>query len=145
MNRIIILICIVFTILSCGRSDNKMKYSDIGRKTGITGSLGKPLGTIIRIQGQLKKGEKSKADMDNIIIEVIKVDDKILETPVVIPMRMFSWSPVPEPGEDQVLQYLGYETGGMTGIPEEAFSHMPYVATTEYAFTVYFQVIKSIE
>ena len=132
-------------IISCGKNEEKMHYSDNTVKNGIIGVLGRPLGTIIEIEGQLDPGEGAKADMDKILFRVQKLDGEELDRTIVLPVETFSWMSVASPGEGEIVKYLGYETGGMSGIPEEAFAHMPYVTTTAYHFSLYFQIIKRLD
>lgn len=142
--RFILIILLTCVFVSCKERSENMNYSDIGTQHPIIGSLGKPLGTIVQIEGQIQTGQ-SKTDMDKVLCEVHKIDRKQLAESIIIPVKVFEWvsGEIPEPGES--VKCLGYETGGMTGIPREAFSHVPYVTTTDYSFTVSFQVIKWVE
>jgi len=119
-----------------------MEYSEINKE--IIGSLGKPLGTIIQIEGVIVSGDGSKSEEDKLKIKIFKVDDKGIEKEIIITAEIFSWISVKEPEEGVSVKYIGYETGGMTGIPDKAFSYMPYIATAGFTFSIYFQVIKSI-
>ncbi len=120
-----------------------MEHSDIRKE--LIGSLGKPLGFIIQVEGIIVPGDGSKEDEDKIKLKVTMVDNKVLDTIIIIKAEVFSWLSVNIPEEGKPFKYVGYETGGMTGIPEEAFKHMPYVATAGYTFSTYFQILKSIK
>ncbi len=120
-----------------------MEYSEIRKE--LIGSLGKPLGTIMKIEGFVATWDGSKEDEDKIKLRVVKINDKILETEVIITTEVYSWLSVSIPEEGKPFKFIGYETDGMTGIPTDAFEYMPYVATTAYTFSTYFQIIKSID
>ena len=40
------------------------------------------------------------------------------------------------------FKYIGYETGGFTGVPEKTFDYMPAIATTGYYFTTDFVAVR---
>jgi hypothetical protein len=138
----IIISLLISLFLSCTGRRVAMNYTEIGTTHTITGSLGKPLGTILHIEGRISSEQLSKADAGKLICEVSVVDDKKLAEPVLIPLEIFEWVSGGIPGPGDRVQCIGYETGGMTGIPQEAFSHIPYVTATDYSFTLSFQVIK---
>jgi hypothetical protein len=140
---IMVLSCIL--LLSCQKYEESMKYTDITTSNQITGSLGSPLGTIMTIRGRIYTGARSKAEEDAFHFHVFQVDGKKLAQPVIISLESFAWLDLLLPGEGETVSYIGYETGGMTGIPEQAFEHMDRVATTDFHFSVYFQVIKQVD
>lgn len=119
-------------------------YSKLHYKTKIEGSLGKPLGEIITIKaGLLPEEEKrSRSDEDVALLKVTEVNGSRLDKPVKIRFERFAFDSSAEIKPGKSYRIIGYETGGMTGIPEEAFDHMLPVSTGGYFFEVYFQVVK---
>ena len=49
---------------------------------------------------------------------------------------------VAKPVLGRSFKYVGYETGGFTGVPQEAFKFVPAVATTSHRFNHSFQVLQ---
>jgi len=104
------------------------------------GILGTGFGEITEITGTIVD-TGSKADSGKKMLQVQSVAGQKLETPVIIELRVFSFTDIKIPSRGTV-QLRGYETGGFRGIPDEAFKDIPRVATTGYHFNSSFQVTK---
>ncbi|MBN1412529.1 MAG: hypothetical protein JW969_16900 [Spirochaetales bacterium] len=117
-----------------------ISHSELNANTKITGLLGRPLGEIITVEGKTIESSESKSDEGKIFLVVSSVNGKKLKSTERIPLQFFSWAEVTIPKAGRNVKYTGYETGAYTGIPYEAFKHLPYAATEEYHFTVWFQV-----
>ena len=68
------------------------------------------------------------------------VNSRRLTKAVVIRYRVFPWVDIPKAAAGSAFRFVGYESGEMAGIPEDAFRHMPRVAAADFRFSVYFQV-----
>jgi hypothetical protein len=145
-----ILLAVVLT-LSAANKEKKpamVSYSDIGTETIIVGSLGKPLGVIFTVQGQFLGQAKimNKADEGKLLFEVSMVNGKKISQSVIIGLQIFRWSNVAQPVPGKHYTYIGYETGSMSGIPDDAFKYIPLrVATAGYYFATYFQILTVVE
>lgn len=142
MRMICIFITLFFltTISESIPMEKNISYTTINSSTKIIGSLGQPLGKVIKISGIVVAGENTKSDSGTIKLKVNSVDGTQLKKPVIIGFQIFQWSGVKKPGAGKTFTYIGYETGRMTGIPYNAFKYMPRVATRAFGFYVYFQV-----
>ncbi|MBN1698093.1 MAG: hypothetical protein JW881_11315 [Spirochaetales bacterium] len=136
-----VIICLV-PILSCRQGEAAMHYTKAGTAVQITGMLGRPLGEIVTVKGTVIENTIWRAanETEELLLEVDSIDGKPLDDPVRIPFGVFPWCGCGKPAPGNPFNYVGYETGGMTGIPEKAFDYMSRVAAREYGFTVYFQV-----
>jgi hypothetical protein len=140
---VIIPFLVIIFITTCQSTPKKVGYQELNRSTFIIGSLGKPLGEIIRIEGTIISGDNpgGKYTVGKKLLKVTKVNQKPLKKAVIIPHSVFPWVDVKEVSPNDNFRYIGYETGGMAGIPMEAFKHMPAAATHDFSFTIRFQVV----
>lgn len=142
MKIIYLLLTLLFiiTISDGAPMNNDISYTSINSSVRIIGSLGQPLGKVIRISGIAVGGKNTKSDSGTIKLRVKSVDGIKLEKPVITGFRIFQWAGIKNPSEGKSFTYIGYETGHMTGIPYDAAKLMPRFATTAFTFSVYFQV-----
>lgn len=137
---------ISLTILfSAGRKMiDTIHYADLHHKIEITGSLGEPLGRICTLEAMVvpEDEKRSKAESGVPLLKVSRVNGKKLIKPVIIRYEQFAWNSAGELAEDKIYKITGYETGGMSGIPEEAFRYMLPVATQGFHFDVFLQIVK---
>ncbi|MDH4129391.1 MAG: hypothetical protein OEV44_11580 [Spirochaetota bacterium] len=143
---LLIISFLFFTVFSFAINKSKISYGSLNYKTLVIGSLGKPLGKIITIEGSIIDGEstRTKEDSGKLLLEVYLVDGVKLKKPVIINYSTFSWASIKNIRANNKFKYIGYETGGMTGIPDDAFKYIPRVATKSYGFSVYFQICKEV-
>ena len=123
---------------------NSVNAGDLVYKVKILGFLGYPLGKVIQIEGEiLDDSKKSKADEGKTLFKVSSVEGKDLKEPFTISLTLFSFvSPQTPLNPGKKLKIIGYEDGSLTGIPSDAFKHIPRVATTDYHFETFFRVLK---
>ncbi|GBO51776.1 hypothetical protein APA_2647 [Pseudanabaena sp. lw0831] len=108
----------------------------------LLGHLGQPLGKIITIAGVVRQGELGAKASPREVLSVEVVNDRPLAQPVTIEFNLFVTAQVAKPVLGRSFKYVGYETGGFTGVPQEAFKFVPAVATTGHRFNTYFQVLQ---
>lgn len=119
-------------------------YSDLHYKTSITGSLGEPLGKIITVRAAVVPEDEKRSRVESGVpmIKVSSVNGKKLKTSVTIRYETFAWNTPDTLDEGKSYKLIGYETGSMTGIPDQAFDYMLPVATVDFHFDVFFQIVK---
>jgi hypothetical protein len=124
--------------------EKNIPYHQLNRTVQIVGSLGIPLGKVIKVEGiALNPGEiREKAFAGKTLLKVLTVNGKKLKNPVTIVWQTLSFVNLNPPKPGQTVTYFGYETGEMRGIPEEAFRHIPYATTQGYHFATYFVALK---
>ncbi|MCP4292434.1 MAG: hypothetical protein GY780_11450 [bacterium] len=150
LSRIIpaLLIPITVIFLINGKKDSNMSntidHSQIGGPVTITGLLGKPIGQLITATGTVVDPDtrRMRSDSDKQLLQIEYVNNQPLPQPVIIPVRVFAWESTEIPPIGTEFSCFGYETGGMEGVPEEAFDYISPVATTQYHFYTHFQVCK---
>ena len=108
----------------------------------LLGHLGQPLGKIITIAGVVRQGELGAKASPRDVLSVESVNDRPLAQPVTIEFNLFMTAQVAKPVLGRSFKYVGYETGGFTGVPQEAFKFVPAVAKTGHRFNTSFQVLK---
>lgn len=109
------------------------------------GALGHPLGQILTVTGTVHEGNpRSKAEAEQLLLQVTKVNQKILTKPIDVRLAFFSFNQSSMPKSGETVTYVGYESGSFEGIPAAAFKWMPAVATTDFHFALYFQVCKKL-
>ena len=136
----LVVLASIIIVLSCTKEEPVMNNTDVNFSSGIPGLLGKPLGTILRVEGLMREGE-SKADEGKRLLEVKQIDGESSGGTIILPVETFAWAPVILPDAGSRVLLIGYETGAMTGIPEEAFTYIPRVATTNFHFASWFQAL----
>lgn len=106
------------------------------------GELGQPLGKITTISGMIRQAALgAKASNLDLVLSIEAVNDRPLAKPVTMPFQIFTTAKVIPPFLGQTFRYVGYETGGFTGVPAEAFKWVPAVATTGHNFEAFYQVL----
>lgn len=108
--------------------------------------LGAGFGKMVEIEGRIvtDRDTRRRAHLGKKLIEVEWVGEKRLEKPVVLLVSMFAFAKVELPKRGTVVRFRGYETGGFSGIPKDAFKDLPAVATTNYHFKSWFQITKPL-
>ena len=121
-------------------------WTDVGKDIVVVGSLGRALGTIVTVQGEVLPDDarRRKGDLGKTLLRVDSLDGVGLPVPVVVELRGGAVGPGPklQPGERFAL--VGYESGGFVGVPAEAFTHGPVATTTEFHFAVWFVAVKDL-
>ncbi len=139
---LIVVLCVMpfHPIVEAG--DKMITLSELS-STKIMGSLGRPLGAVVTIDGMVVDDyyRKLKSDEGETLLKVEKVDGKALPGETIIPLHMAPSGSIKMPAPGFRFRYKGYETGGFTGVPEEAFRYVPRVATEGFHFKTYFLII----
>ncbi|MBX7106937.1 MAG: hypothetical protein K1X57_22900 [Gemmataceae bacterium] len=120
--------------------------ADIGSDCIITGRLGEPLGTIVRLRGQIVD-TRTKADDGISCARVLSIDDAETYQPLTLQIHpMFGSFPEGKLTMGKIYDLEGYESGGFRGIPDEAMTRADTeVATTSHHFGTYFLAYKVVE
>lgn len=110
----------------------------------VVGSLGVPLGEVLTIEGIAadENYTKRRADSGDILLRVQTVNGKALKHEAIFPFSPFEGAEMTKPSAGMRFKYVGYETGGFSGIPEGAFAYVPRVPTSGYYFTTSFVVLR---
>jgi hypothetical protein len=135
-------------LLTAGnRMINKIIYSDIAGRVKIIGTLNKPIGEIVTVEGVIIDGTdtKKKSDADKVLLKVQWINGRRLQKGVNLPVKIFQWGAINTPRVNEHKKYIGYETGEMSGIPRRAFNYMPQVTAEDFHFSTYFQICKELQ
>jgi len=113
----------------------------------VTPKLEATFAKIIEIEGKVVNDidTRRRSDLGKKLIEIYHIGERALKVPIVIELSVFSFTDIKIPGRGSWVRFRGYETGGFTGIPREAFKDIPQVATTNHHFESRFQVTKSLK
>jgi hypothetical protein len=130
-------------LMAAGISDPSSKAvlaTDLEKGTQIIGLLGIPLGELASIQARLVQSDSKETDR---YLEILKVDDHQLSTPVRLMFSVWQWgnllnSALPL---NKVLTLRVYETGGMVGVPQSAMKETNYVETVGWGFSTYVVIL----
>jgi hypothetical protein len=122
------------------REGDAITVSDLEQKS-LLGYLGQPLGKIITITGVVRQERSGAKSSPRDVLSVEVVNDRLLPQPVLIEFNLFVTAQVAKPALGRPFKYVGYETGGFSGVPAEAFKYVPAVSTTSHHFHTFFQVL----
>lgn len=90
-----------------------VSVDDLNGKVAVIGRLGKPLGTIVTIRGQLVQPQEKGEDN---LFRIESVDGQAI-TPINMEIVLFPGEKFPTGGE---AGWIGYEDGGFEGVPQQA-------------------------
>jgi len=110
----------------------------------VIGSLDRPLGEVVTIEGIVadETYTKRKQDAGEILLRVQAVNGKALKREAIFPFHHYEGTQMKRPSAGMRFKYLGYETGGFSGLPEAAFVYIPRVATSGHYFTTSFVILR---
>jgi hypothetical protein len=110
----------------------------------VIGSLGYALGEVIIVEGVIadENYTKRKADVGKSLLRVRAVNGKPLKEEVIFDFSPFSGADIRNPEVGARFKYTGYETGGFSGLPEQAFDYVPRVPTAGYYFSTSFVILR---
>lgn len=127
-------------------ASNPIHVSDLNDRP-VIGRLGHPLGTIVQVGGVIADGShtRMKADEGEILLRIQSVNGGAVEREIVMHLHSFpaSRSGEPPPAAGCKFAYIGYETGGFIGVPDDAFKYVPQVATQSHHFSTWFVALKA--
>lgn len=137
---------LVFLVCAVISANAQISIYDLN-PSNVIGSLGKPLGTIVTIEGTVVGDDYTqlKEDSGETLLKIEKVDGKKLNKAVVLHVQIIPIVSVKIPQKGTKFKLAGYETGGFIGIPEGAFKYIPQATTCGFQFEVYFEVIKDLK
>ncbi len=147
-SKTILLLSILITLsgfeprLDAGQIVNS---SDVGVNVIVVGKLGKALGTPMTIEGDGVSAEpvKTKSSSMVVALRVTKVNDKTLETPLIIGISTLAGSAVQLPKMGEHRTFRGWEYGTFIGTPESVQSEVgPEASTQKWRFATTFRVFK---
>jgi hypothetical protein len=136
----IILLFAIFSVAAVWAGEGPIVVS-------IKPRLGSAFGTLVEIEGRIVDDRDThlRSHLGKKLILIHSVGDREPASPIIMELRVFSFTSVTIPERGMWVRFRGYETGGFTGIPENAFKDIPEVATTHHHFESYFQVTKNLE
>ena len=125
---------------------SEINYSDIAGRIKIIGTLNRPIGEIVTVQGVITDGTDTgkKGDAGKVLLKVQRINGRKVRKRVNLPIKIFHWTAINTPKVNEQKKYIGYETGEMSGIPARAFEYMPRVTTENFHFSTYFQICKEL-
>lgn len=112
--------------------------------SNVIGSLGRPLGEVVTIEGIAadENYTRRKADTGEILLRVQAVNGKALKREAILACHHYRGAEMKKPSAGMKFKYVGYETGGFSGIPEAAFVYVPRAPTSGYYFTTSFVILR---
>ncbi len=110
----------------------------------VIGFLGYPLGEIVTIEGIVADEEytRRKADTGETLLRVQAVNGKSLKQEAIFHFDPVQGADIKKPPAGIRFKYIGYETGGFSGLPEKAFDYIPRLQTKGYSFTTSFVILR---
>jgi hypothetical protein len=139
---------IAVTILLTGQINflqaEDVSVGDFGGKVILIGRTGKPLGTVVTVEGQLVSEPKpGKNGRVIAAFRVNKVDDKSLETGQVVGLMFPASAGVPPVHANEIVRLSGYEGGAFIGTPAAARAQLgPDASPLDWKFESTIYVIK---
>ena len=126
------------------RSNIKPIHVSQLNRSKVIGSLGRPLGEVVTIEGIAadENYTRRKADTGEILLRVQAVNGKSLKREAILNFHPYEGTEMKRPSAGMRFKYVGYETGGFSGIPEAAFVYVPRAPTSGYYFTTSFVILR---
>ncbi|HTR43343.1 MAG TPA: hypothetical protein VMH87_17155 [Pseudomonadales bacterium] len=122
---------IIFTILflalaaPCLLPAEDVWVTDIGGSVTLIGKLGKPLGTLAKVEGQMISDPKqSRSGQITAAFRVMKVDGQKLPKAQTIGLMFRSSQGMPAVHAQDLVQLNGYEAGTFVGTPDAVREQM---------------------
>jgi len=149
---VIITVVSLMSLSTCGttlgqrraKDDTKSIHASELNRSKVIGSLGSALGEVVIIEGVIadENYTKRKADAGKLLLRVQAVNGKALKEEVIFDFSPFLGADIRNPAVGAKFKYTGYETGGFSGIPDQAFDYVPRVPTTGYYFSTSFVILR---
>ena len=116
---------IIFTILfltlatSCFLRAEDVQVVDIGDSVTLIGKLGKPLGTLAKVEGQLiSEPKQGRSGQITAAFRVTKVDGQKLAKAQTVGLMFRLSQGMPAVHAHDLVQLSGYEAGAFVGTPD---------------------------
>jgi hypothetical protein len=122
MNRKLI-IAIVVSIIAVTHLAvaDEIRTEDIESKIILVGKLGKPLGTVVTISGQILSDPKQIRSGQYVgAIRVNKVNGQTLTKAATVGLLFRRSEGIPSVHAHDIIEFSGYESGAYTGTPDDA-------------------------
>jgi hypothetical protein len=122
MNRKLI-IAIIVSIIAVTHLvvADEIQIEDIGSKTILVGKLGKPLGTVATISGQIISDPKQLRSGQFVgAIRVNKVNGQPLKKAATLGLLFRRSEGIPSVHAHDIVEFSGYESGAYVGTPDDA-------------------------
>lgn len=122
----------------------EVQASDIGGKVIIMGRLGKPLGTVVTLDGQMVSAPKTgKSGQVTAALRVSEVNGQPLKRAPIIGLIFRPSAGVPSFHVQETVHLSGYETGAFIGTPDGARDSLGSEASPfDWKFETTIRVIK---
>lgn len=102
--------------------------SELGKKYQLLGQTGQPIGKLVKLQGRVSFDAPTKSYNGQPVLIVQRVNGKATQKFLFLPLRAYfgefgaARGSLPKLENRATYEFEGYETGGYTGIPTEAYN-----------------------
>ena len=112
--------------------------------SGIIGSIGRTLGEVVTVVGTAVDDSytRRKEDAGERLLRIQSVNGTTLKSEAVLHFIAYNSEELRKPSVGTKFKYVGFETGGFSGMPEAAFAYIPRVPTSGYYFTTSFVILR---
>jgi hypothetical protein len=102
------------------------------------------LGEVVTVEGTAVDDTytRRKEDAGKILLRIQSVNGKRLKSEAVLHFVAYDGEESKKPSVGTKFKYIGFETGGFSGMPESAFVYIPRVPTSGYYFTTSFVILR---
>jgi len=123
----------------------EIRVEDLGSKVILIGALGKPVGTIATVEGQMvSEPTRGKSGQITAAFRAEKVDGQSLPKQATIGLIFRASEGVPPIHAHDIVQLSGYESGAFIGTPDNAREALGKDASPlDWKYEPTFHVIKS--
>ena len=119
-----------------------VQVDDLGTKVVVIGKLGKPLGTVVTVEGQLMSDPEPKNGQIIAVLRANKTDGQALSPASNIALLFRHSGGVPELHSHDLVKITGYEAGAFIGTPSAVRDQMGRDASPfDWKFETTFHVV----
>lgn len=111
-----------------------VRADDLTEKVKVIGRLGVPLGTVMRVDGEVVPVRQGKVSEWISVARVDRIRGGTVELPETLPFRCIGTNQLPE---GRFKELLCYETGDFRGIPDAVSDHMEAMPSEGFRFQTY--------
>jgi hypothetical protein len=123
--KIFITILLLLLSTSCLLQAVNVSVDDFGGSVTLIGKLGKPLGTVANVEGQMVSEPKmGRSGQITAAFQVTKVDGQRLPKAKTVGLIFRHSQGTPAVHANDIVQLSGYETGAYIGTPDAARDQM---------------------
>lgn len=115
---------------ACGSTAEPIRVGDLGRRYQIVGTLGKPLGAVVKVEGLVVQAPSKGYGSGGPNLQVQRIDGRVTQEDIQIMLKPYFHDWGAQAPEGEALPQLaiggtyaleGYENGGYAGIPAGAW------------------------